>query len=47
MYNWGGSLLSHYGKSRANLSVDLPTKYLGYWTDNGAYYYYLTEPRYI
>lgn len=43
LYNWGDTLLTHYQKSRASWNADLPTSYLGYWTDNGAYYYYLTE----
>jgi len=42
VYDWGDVLLHHYGKQRATLDVDIPTQYLGYWTDNGAYYYYIT-----
>eukprot|EP01114_Cavostelium_apophysatum_P013570 TRINITY_DN3316_c0_g1_i2.p1 TRINITY_DN3316_c0_g1~~TRINITY_DN3316_c0_g1_i2.p1 ORF type:complete len:780 (-),score=163.41 TRINITY_DN3316_c0_g1_i2:73-2412(-) len=43
LYQWGDVLLQQYGKERTPLQADIPTTYLGYWTDNGAYYYYLTE----
>jgi hypothetical protein len=44
MYLWGDLLLHKYGKPRTRPDADLPIQYLGYWTDNGAYYYYKTEP---
>ena len=46
MEEWGALLLQRYGKAsgtigqRRSISLD----YLGYYTDNGAYYYYNTEP---
>jgi hypothetical protein len=42
-YNWGAALLAYSGKQRAQPDSDVLIQYLGYWTDNGAYYYYLTE----
>jgi len=41
---WGGLLLKFYGKAPKTVAEDFSVKYLGYWTDNGAYYYYLSEP---
>jgi len=44
MQAWGDRLLHRYGKERyAFRGKDLTTRYLGYSTDNGAYYYYKTE----
>jgi hypothetical protein len=43
MENWGDRLLSRYGKTRENTYQDYALNYLGYSTDNGAYYYYQTE----
>lgn len=43
MKGWGDSLLKFYGKSDNFRLNDLTNNYLGYWTDNGAYYYWLTE----
>eukprot|EP00466_Bigelowiella_natans_P009571 jgi/Bigna1/143959/aug1.83_g18667 len=43
MHMWGEKLLKYYGKSRAALEQDLTINYLGYATDNGAWYYYNTE----
>jgi len=41
---WGSLLLKAYDKKPKTIEDDFSVKYLGYWTDNGAYYYYLTEP---
>ena len=41
---WGATLLGRSGKTLAARDADLVVQYLGYWTDNGAYYYYMTEP---
>jgi len=41
--NWGDILLQWYGQKRDDLYADVGLSYLGYWTDNGAYYYYNTE----
>ncbi|MHA1784505.1 MAG: hypothetical protein ACTSVE_04865 [Candidatus Helarchaeota archaeon] len=39
-----GNLLLKFHDSKRKSPYDCPTlKYLGYWTDNGAYYYYRTE----
>jgi len=43
MQTWGKSLLDRYGKKRSVANNDLTTNYLGYSTDNGAFYYYYTE----
>jgi hypothetical protein len=41
---WGDVLLAEYGKSRdAAWQKDFALQYLGYSTDNGAFYYYTTE----
>jgi len=40
---WGDKLLHRYGKSREVTYQDYSLQYLGYSTDNGAYYYYQTE----
>lgn len=37
---WGKVLLNQKGKQ--HVSSDITRDYLGYWTDNGAYYYYKT-----
>eukprot|EP01060_Flectonema_neradi_P022193 TRINITY_DN3046_c2_g1_i1.p1 TRINITY_DN3046_c2_g1~~TRINITY_DN3046_c2_g1_i1.p1 ORF type:complete len:565 (+),score=113.29 TRINITY_DN3046_c2_g1_i1:50-1696(+) len=42
--NWGTALLTRYGKDKQVSLSDFTTNYLGYSTDNGAYYYYNTEP---
>ena len=44
MMAWGDALLHKYGKGRAAVDDDLTLNYLGYSTDNGAFYYYYTEP---
>jgi hypothetical protein len=39
-----GDILSKYHNSmRKSLYANIVTSYLGFWTDNGAYYYYKTE----
>ena len=40
LHTWGDALTADSGKKRPPDSADLLIKYLGYWTDNGAYYYY-------
>jgi hypothetical protein len=37
---WGRTLLALHGAKRPASDTDTVSKYLGYWTDNGAYYYY-------
>ena len=37
---WGAALTDRAGKPRPADDADLLVKYLGYWTDNGAVYYY-------
>ncbi len=37
---WGGILTDLYGKKRPAYDADPTLKYFGYWTDNGADYYY-------
>eukprot|EP01012_Entosiphon_sulcatum_P006732 TRINITY_DN13233_c0_g1_i2.p1 TRINITY_DN13233_c0_g1~~TRINITY_DN13233_c0_g1_i2.p1 ORF type:complete len:763 (+),score=129.91 TRINITY_DN13233_c0_g1_i2:23-2290(+) len=45
MRRWGDSLLTYYNKERKGaLERDPTLTSLGYSTDNGAYYYYVTEP---
>ncbi|MEW6203596.1 MAG: hypothetical protein AB1546_16600 [bacterium] len=44
MKDWGDVLLLAGGKNRVAKDASFTLKYLGYWTDNGAYYYYRTEP---
>ena len=41
---WGDLLRGHYGRQRADRYADSGLAKLGYWTDNGGYYYYRTEP---
>ncbi|MBV9850127.1 MAG: hypothetical protein JO250_10680 [Armatimonadetes bacterium] len=45
LHGWGSDLLAYHGKRRGGPERDDTVRYLGYWTDNGAYYYYHTEPR--
>ena len=40
---WGDKLLKYYEKTRHPRDADQVLKYLGYWTDAGAAYYYRTE----
>jgi hypothetical protein len=44
MMDWGDLLLNKYGKDRKAVDYDFTLNYLGYSTDNGAFYYYHTEP---
>ena len=37
---WGSTLTEFYGKKRPAYDADPTLKYFGYWTDNGADYYY-------
>jgi hypothetical protein len=41
---WGHSLLQLAGTKRPRQDADVVLKYLGYWTDNGAAYYYNYDP---
>ncbi|XP_061187986.1 uncharacterized protein LOC133196052 [Saccostrea echinata] len=41
---WGKALKKMYGSKENSLAQDLTLHRAGYWTDNGAYYYYKTEP---
>jgi hypothetical protein len=41
---WGRALTDLQGKSRPANDADTGLKYLGYWTDNGAHYYYNYDP---
>ncbi|HEY7087696.1 MAG TPA: hypothetical protein VH518_06370, partial [Tepidisphaeraceae bacterium] len=41
---WGSALTDLSGKKRPPNDADLGLKYLGYWTDNGAAYYYNYDP---
>ncbi|BCM92036.1 hypothetical protein IAD21_03915 [Abditibacteriota bacterium] len=38
--SWGDAITDTSGKARPADDADLSVKYLGYWTDNGAFYYY-------
>jgi len=40
---WGHAMTDLQGKSRPANDADLSLGYLGYWTDNGARYYYMFE----
>ena len=42
---WGELLRKWYQKERPDAYGDVGISYLGYWTDNGSYYYYKTEGR--
>ena len=44
MEEWGAILLKFYNKNTKIKDDDYMINYLSYWTDNGAYYYWLTEP---
>ena len=47
MKEWGGVLQSYYGTrkegGREGGKEEVTRDYLSYYTDNGAFYYYLTE----
>nr|XP_022321423.1 uncharacterized protein LOC111123413 [Crassostrea virginica] len=40
---WGRLMKKWYGRTDDFVNTDITISHLGYWTDNGAYYYYLTE----
>jgi len=42
--SWGRFLTDLAGKKRPANDADIGLKYLGYWTDHGAHYYYRTAP---
>ncbi len=44
VHAWGSALTTLSGKPRPTDDADRLVKYLGYWTDNGAYYYYNYDP---
>lgn len=37
---WSGAFLALQGVTRPDNEADIGLRYLGYWTDNGTYYYY-------
>ena len=41
---WGRMMQQRHGKAPDQPHTDMATNYLGYWMDNGAYYYYHTLP---
>lgn len=41
---WGSALIALGGKTRPGNESDITLKYYGYWTDNGAAYYYRFDP---
>ena len=43
MEGWGKQLQIFHQKNLAIKETDLTDTHLSYWTDNGAYYYFLTE----
>ncbi|KAK3087626.1 hypothetical protein FSP39_008570, partial [Pinctada imbricata] len=40
---WGGLLRTWFNKTDSDILKDDTIKYMGYWTNNGGYYYYNTE----
>jgi hypothetical protein len=42
---WGAAMTALHGKTRPANDADLTLEKLGYWTDNGATYYYHFEPQ--
>jgi hypothetical protein len=42
---WGAAMTGLYGKTRPPNDADLTLEKFGYWTDNGAVYYYYFEPQ--
>ncbi len=42
---WGSALMALGGKTRPGNESDITLKYYGYWTDNGAVYYYRFDPK--
>ncbi len=45
MQTWGQALTDLNGKTRPTQDAGRVLKYLGYWTDNGAHYYYNYDPK--
>ncbi|MFX1326968.1 MAG: hypothetical protein ACFE91_02335 [Promethearchaeota archaeon] len=43
MEHFGDILLKYHESNRKSLYANVVTSYMGFWTDNGAYYYYKTE----
>lgn len=43
---WGNALLGFSGKQRPTNESSVILSKLGYWTDNGAYYYYKFDPQF-
>jgi len=41
---WGGLIQKWHGHKTADPYADVAMSKVGYWTDNGSYYYYRTEP---
>ncbi|XP_046547875.1 uncharacterized protein LOC124257775 [Haliotis rubra] len=41
--SWGQILQRWHGRTDQYVKSDFTINYLGFWTDNGAYYYYVTE----
>ncbi|KAK6165977.1 hypothetical protein SNE40_022776 [Patella caerulea] len=41
---WGSLMKDFYGKDPSYRKADMTINYLGYYTDNGAYYYWRPEP---
>ena len=44
MERWGEVLRLYHGKTTGNTHNDYVSNYLGFWTDNGAFYYYNPMP---
>ena len=44
VFKWGDLLRKYYDNRRESSYADVGLSHLGYWTDNGAYYYYKTAP---
>jgi len=44
LLRWGELLQAWHGHQRPSADADVGLQYLGYWTDNGAMYYYRTAP---
>jgi hypothetical protein len=42
--HWGKAIQDWHGHKPADPYADVTLSRLGYWTDNGSYYYYRTEP---
>ncbi|CAF3564069.1 unnamed protein product [Rotaria socialis] len=44
IHEWGQTMQQAFNRTDVNRVNDLTINYLGYYTDNGGYYYYNTEP---